>query len=671
MELWHEQALNSAQIVPLEWHFNQYLVLISLLLSVLAAFGGLSILQGAWITKHMNTLPKWRLISSVLLGTGIWVTQYICLLAIDVPINVQFHPILLFASIIMPIISSWLTFGLLQQEQRTLSDTIFAAFIFTSGMVAMLLAARQALELPGEGDIDIRGLLTSLGGTFLLTAISLSLISNRAHQTLRSRVVIGGILGGAIFILPYTALFSLQFHVSGDLVKGNVIHFHNDAIAMTALVMAFFILMILFSLTTLSQIQQDSEVTERLVSREKDIIDSFMDGLLIINSQGDVLSINPVGQTLLGLTNVPISKLRLRAILPSFDINNMVSPTYSGLSDLSHIRTMAMTYQGTQFPCEFTLSRMSVQEGNNALFTLLIRDITEQLSLEQQLRRTHKMESIGQLSAGVAHEINSPAQYVTNNITFLKEGFERLLHTHRLLQPSERDIQDPHTYQNRVISLLNDPELKFIIEEVPQAVEQSLDGMKQVNSIVKAMKSFTNPSEERLQYIDLTEAIRATITVASSQWNGKAVVNTELSDELSSVPCYRDLFNQVVLNLLSNAIHAIEDQKTNRTDFQGVITLKTWRSKHHAVITITDNGVGIPEDIIDRIFDPFFTTREVGQGSGQGLSHVYSTIVDKHNGIINVESQVGVKTTFTIKLPLIINDGHQTMDKVDENLISG
>ena len=273
------------------------------------------------------------------------------------------------------------------------------------------------------------------------------------------------------------------------------------------------------------------------------------------------------------------------------------------------------------------------------------RDITERQCLERELRQAQKLESIGQLAAGIAHEINTPLQYVGDNVNFLQGAFTDQMKVAAAYRNAATSTGALEAAQR----LEADVDLDFLADEVPAAIEQTLAGLDRVTTIVRAMKAFGHPNSESKSPADLNEGIRNTLIVANNAVKLAAEVNTELGD-LPPVWCHISDINQVVLNLVLNAAQAITETATNGQI--GLITVRTFRAGGNAVIEITDSGGGIPPEIAERIFEPFYTTKEIGVGTGQGLSIAYTLIHDRHGGSIRHTSQAGVGATFTVRLPI-------------------
>ncbi|RLB15494.1 MAG: histidine kinase, partial [Deltaproteobacteria bacterium] len=283
------------------------------------------------------------------------------------------------------------------------------------------------------------------------------------------------------------------------------------------------------------------------------------------------------------------------------------------------------------------------------------RDITERKLLERQLAQAQKLESIGQLAAGIAHEINTPTQYVGDNTRFLKEGFEDLDRLVNEYQELVKELSEKGGFEEsieRVTEIADEIDLEYLREEIPLAIKQSLAGVERVAKIVRAMKEFSHPGSDEKTPTDLNKAIENTVTVARNEWKYVADLEIDFDEKLPPVPCLPGEMNQVILNMIVNASHAIADVVGDGANGKGTITIRTRKEEEWAEIRIEDTGAGIPEEIRERIFDPFFTTKEVGKGTGQGLSIAHNVIVDKHGGMIDVESDAGKGTTFIIRLPL-------------------
>jgi PAS domain S-box-containing protein len=285
-----------------------------------------------------------------------------------------------------------------------------------------------------------------------------------------------------------------------------------------------------------------------------------------------------------------------------------------------------------------------------------LQDVTEQKKLESQLRQSQKLEAIGQLAAGVAHEINTPTQYVGDNTHFVKDSFAAILavlQSHQTLLAAAKTGAVTPELIARSEALLVESDLDYLCEQIPAALKQTLEGVARVSKIVRAMKEFSHPGGKDKAPADLNRAIESTVTVAHNEWKYFADVKLDLAPELPPVPCFVGEFNQCILNLVVNAAHAIGDVVKQQPGAKGLITVQTRSLGDCVEVRVADTGPGIPEALRSKIFEPFFTTKDVGKGTGQGLSIIYGSIVRRHGGTVTFETETGRGTTFIIQLPLI------------------
>ena len=293
-------------------------------------------------------------------------------------------------------------------------------------------------------------------------------------------------------------------------------------------------------------------------------------------------------------------------------------------------------------------------EDRGVGYVIMGEDVTDRLVLEEDLAQAQKLESIGHLAAGIAHEINTPIQFVGDNVRFLSDSFSdfgRLIEQYQRLLAAAKTGVCSEALIETCESTNRGTDLDYLLAEIPKAIAQTAEGVDWVATIVRAMKEFSHPGTAEKTAVNLNRAIESTVTVARNEWKYVADLHTNLDPSLPPVPCLVGQFNQVILNMIVNATHAIADAAKG-TGVKGTITICTSRVDDFVEVRITDTGMGIPESIRHRIFDPFFTTKEVGRGTGQGLSIARSVVVDKHGGTIAVESEVGKGTTFLIRLPL-------------------
>lgn len=279
----------------------------------------------------------------------------------------------------------------------------------------------------------------------------------------------------------------------------------------------------------------------------------------------------------------------------------------------------------------------------------LVETYKDLKAVHNQMLQQEKMASIGQLAAGVAHEINNPAGFIGSNLGTLQKYVAKL--TEGLDFFETASAQCGSEVEEQVQVKKRELKLDFIREDIDDLITESIDGIERIATIVRNLKGFSRAEDDKVKKIDLQKALESAVNIAWNEIKYKATVEKEYS-ELPPVPCFPQQLGQVFVNLLVNAAQAIEEQ--------GVISIRTREEKCWAVVEIGDTGSGIAEDNLTKLFEPFFTTKEEGRGTGLGLS-ICHDIIQKHNGLIEVDSLVGKGTTFTIKLPL--EGAKQTIDE--------
>jgi len=307
--------------------------------------------------------------------------------------------------------------------------------------------------------------------------------------------------------------------------------------------------------------------------------------------------------------------------------------------------------------CQFRVLATPIRDSTDIIYAgvVLYEDVTEKIAMENDLRQAQKLEAVGQLASGIAHEINTPIQYIGDNTTFLQDSFAditNVLQTYdRLWQPLAANNVIPEDVNRQLRAAVEDADLEFLLEDIPKALRQSLDGVQRVGKIARAMKDFSHPGGEEMTPMDINKIIRDTITVCRNEWKYVAEMKLELSEEVRPIPCFGGDISQVVLNIIVNGAHAIAGVTDNGNTGMGQIRVESRPMEEGVQLRISDTGGGIPEQVRQRIFDPFFTTKEKGKGTGQGLAIAYGIVVEKHRGKLYFETESGSGTTFVVELP--------------------
>lgn len=389
------------------------------------------------------------------------------------------------------------------------------------------------------------------------------------------------------------------------------------------------------------------------------------DLMAIVNEEGGYLYTSPSYGTVLGYTAGELDRLPPLEVVHPEDqpqVRRALANVFGrGIQQNVEYRLRHTNGAWLHFECKANPIFQPTGQPSKAL--IVARDVTERKAAERQrqrmeiqLRHAQKLESIGSLAAGIAHEINTPIQYIGDNTAFLGGALPELLACLEAQRRYLLELQDRQGLPAAAAGLLEQLQaldLDYLAEEVPKAIRQTLEGVARVAAIVSAMKDFSHPGGEGKALANLNKAIESTLTVSRNEWKYVATIETDLDPSLPPVLCLQGEVNQAILNLVVNAAHAIEEALGGRhTGKLGVIKVATRQVGQEVRISVSDTGKGIPEAIRDRVFEPFFTTKPVGKGTGQGLAIVHAVVVEKHGGRVVLETEMGRGTTFHLFLPL-------------------
>lgn len=419
------------------------------------------------------------------------------------------------------------------------------------------------------------------------------------------------------------------------------------------------LLLVLHDIRERKRAEEASRQSQQLLSA---ILDSAAEGVCGLDSHGRIAFLNLSAEGLLKRTRAQLLGSDFHALVHGADGGACTARTggcavLAGLRASESVNCDSESFRrsdGATFQVEMVVSPLRDSESGLTGAVVTFRDVSERNRLRSQLAQAQKLESIGHLAAGIAHEINTPMQYIGDNTRFVRDSLQSVC---TLLNDVRAALSGPcpedrpagcEALNRRLVEL----DLDYLLTEMPLALDQSLEGIGQVARIVRSMKEFAHPGGDVAVAADLNKAIEGTTVVARNEWKYVAELELELDPALPRVPCVLGSINQVVLNLIINAAHAIEDKGARDDEHRGRITISTCRDGDSVRIDVRDTGTGIPEAVRARVFDPFFTTKPVGRGTGQGLALAHAVVVDKHGGSIGFDTEVGVGTTFHVHLPL-------------------
>lgn len=395
------------------------------------------------------------------------------------------------------------------------------------------------------------------------------------------------------------------------------------------------------------------ETKRRRIQEEQHLMNQILTGLeaayIVVDQETDSIEdLNPVAETLLQEKRENLLGTSFtETICPQMACQECKRCREEPIREWHETEVRLSRGDGLVIPVRKNIFN-TMRHGRQCMVMVLC-DISRRKILEQQLSVAQRLESIGQLASGIAHEINTPIQYVGDNIRFLKGAANDLF---AMVNTVVDNLDELPEEMAIVRETIEDRDYPFLTQEIPQAIEQSLEGVNRVAAIVRSMKQFSHPGNEEMVPFDLNVAVRNTIMVARNEWKYSSTVATDLDPALPPIVCNPADINLIILNLLVNAAHALSDIYGEDDPEKGTITISTRKDSGFVELTVSDNGPGIPEENIDKIYNPFFTTKEVGRGTGQGLALVHSAVVDRHSGSIKVETAAGKGTAFRIALPI-------------------
>ncbi|MGB0937238.1 MAG: MHYT domain-containing protein [Colwellia sp.] len=656
-EFWRFKPVDLTVYTKLDADITYSLVFLSVFVAALAAYASLVVLNRAWASNNQKSKSLWLIFGALVMGTGVWSMHFTGMLAYMVPTTMTYNLPLTTLSVIPAMLGAYYALNEMAKFHFSFLQVQRSALSLALGIGAMHFIGMEAMQTDALMRYRLDLFLLSLIAAHVQASIALYVVvysyKSEKNKGL-SKVLSAFVMGTAISGMHYIATAAASFYM----IELPTEHVHTTNLGLSFVIAT---VIVIFVATTVlcSIVEQRFDDTALLALqssiREKFIIEHMVDGLLVIESTGGAILANNAIRKMFHL-NDGQEKCSLSSIIPEFTYQKLLEDVELERPNIINkiLPCEGVKQDGVIFPLEVRFSTMPIFADTERTFNCIVSDLTSKVEMEVQLRQAQKLESMGQLAAGIAHEINTPTQFVSDNTTFLKDAFiESLSVLNQCNKLTNKPLNEVSEEEWTALkSSIENADLDFISEEVPSAFDQSVEGLQRISSIVKAMKSFSHPSKGHAEPADLKEVLETTITVARNEWRYVAELTTEFDENLPSILCIRDELSQVFLNIIVNATHAIEDQCAQSDQTSGNIHIKTSEENGNAKIAISDNGSGMKQEVLKRMFDPFFTTKEVGKGTGQGLNMAYAVIVEKHKGKIKAESQLGKGTTFIITLPI-------------------
>lgn len=394
------------------------------------------------------------------------------------------------------------------------------------------------------------------------------------------------------------------------------------------------------------------DITARKIADQRflAITSNLFEGVILVDALGSVMFANKSAQRWLGRADAAGCRLDdLMGVVhggtPHPFSDGLLRQVIEGGETVIDDDAVFVSRDGRHLRVAYAVSALVEDDGRHAAI-LSFRSIEALKEAQSEALQSSRLASVGQLAAGIAHEINTPIQYIGDNLRFLRDSFQNLAEAVAGMDGLLAGSGVPEADWQR---LRGEKDVDYLLEEMPLAAAQSLSGVEHVAHIVRSMKEFSHPGSTAKVATDINRAIDSTVTVSRNEWKQLATLETDLAPDLPAIVCFPAEINQVLLNLIVNAAHAIEAADRGQP---GVIRIATRRDGDMIEIRVSDTGTGIPDSIRAQIFDPFFTTKPVGKGTGQGLAISQDVIVNKHGGRLLLDETVAVGATFIIRLPI-------------------
>ena len=413
------------------------------------------------------------------------------------------------------------------------------------------------------------------------------------------------------------------------------------------------------SKNVLEQINKDLKEKERELQQKEEtfrtIFETSNDGILIIQDDR-IYDSNKKAQTMFGINKEQLIGLSIEDLSTENQPDGKKSKIQwifilHRVLEQGHLvfEWLCKRNNGSPFYVEISLNTLRIKDIK--YIQAIIRDIDKRKKLEKELQNTQRLEAIGQLTAGIAHEINSPIHYISDNMAFIDNELTTIMPVAKEILKIQKKKNVTKNDINKLKEKLANIDIEFLSKELTKAVNENKKGLSEVSEMISAMKIYAHADNAHKLPIDINKTVNSIITVCKSEWKYITDIKTTFDPSMPIISCFVNDLQQAIMNIIINAVHAIEEQNEKIKRTKGQILIHTHLESDSILISIKDNGIGIPKKTYDKVFDPFFTTKQATQELGQGLAQAYTTIVDKHEGSLTFESEYGRGSTFFIRLP--------------------
>ena len=648
-------------------------VVFSIIIAILASYAALEF--SSYVTNTSDTSYKfWLICGAICMGIGIWSMHFVGMLAFKLPTSVNYDIPITLLSLLVAMGSSGFALFVISRYRMSGLRLINSGVIMGLGIAAMHYAGMAAMTIDASMSYQQDLLLVSILFSIVVSVIALWLafrLRNRKKQSqLWKKLISSVVMGFAITGMHYIGMAATEFRASQPaLILTSATP--TDTWLVTTIAIAALVLLIL----SLIAIRVDQYITQQADAlnisqmRNKQIMDNAADTIVTINGHGIIQTFNHAGEIIFGYRADEIIGRNISCLMPEPDrakhdnfLRDYITGSQRNIVGKGAREIIAQHKNGTTLLMELSVSEMQLVDDTRMLIGIM-RDISdrkrneEALTLShiqlqeahnklqethQQLLQSEKMAAIGQLAAGVAHEINNPIGYVSSNMGTLQNYISSLTTLLDDYEKLEFMVDEDNHALKHIQARKDNLDISFLRRDIFELLAESKDGISRVKGIVQDLKDFSHIDENEWQQADLHKGLNSTLNIVNNEIRYHTKVIKEYGD-IPLIECMPSQLNQVFMNLLVNAAHSITEQ--------GTITIRTGTTDDHVWIKFSDTGSGIQSSHLQRIFDPFYTTKPVGKGTGLGLSLSYG-IIKKHGGKIEVNSEVNKGTTFCILLPI-------------------
>ena len=651
--------------------YSYGLVALSYIVAVLAAYTAFEFTRV--VARHDGkSSAAWLAAGSLAMGIGIWTMHFVGMLAFKIRMPYTYDVSLTVLSMVIAITAS--AFAIWCASRKSISPAVIGSsgLLLGTGITAMHYTGMAAMQMDGTITYEPFIYAASIGIAIITATASVSIIYSIVHSEAKGpssiglKVAAALVMGLAICGMHYTGMAAARYEANPGAVLLDAPASSTSLsifVAVAALIILGVSQLTIFFDLRITAEQRRMREAQRRALHLNELLDSSSNEILVVDLESlGIVNANQRSCTNLGYSLAELTSMSVLEIVADAterSVRERIATLVDDEEKHLYVESTRVRADGSVYPVKAHL-QCSMQDGAPYLL-VFATDITARRNLEERLDLAKEYESIGRLTAGVTQEISQPAAEIGDNIQFLKEAMTEALDLIDVLSGMHLSASKGELTADQVEEvgdMLKTVNPCYLADEIPLALQRSLDGVSRISSLLRALKDFSDSDGKGFELTDLNKSVQNTVTVTSSEWKYIAALDTDLDSDLPLIPCRPREISQVLLILLINAAQAIERRLQANPDAPTRIEITTRARRDYVEISVSDTGAGIPPNVGKRVYDPRLTTRDVGNGGGQGLAIARSTVVDGHGGMIEYTSSEGQGTTFTISLP-IEAQGHE------------